>query len=101
MKYWPLSVLTQSPLINSAYVPELCRVYDTGYMSHGVFNACGAVASQTKPVETPLVIIESVGAPMRRAYSSMPTFEAWARLERGGFVATEDGFFGFMIDALH
>lgn len=101
MRYWPTSVICNSPLLSGMYAPELHQVERTAHLSHGAFMACGRVAAQTEPVETPLLIIESVGAPMRRMYATYPEFADWARLERGGFVSNDQGFFGFMIDALH
>lgn len=100
MRYWPLSTIAASPLMPAWYVPELCRAYDHPGLSEGAMVACNQVAGQTRPVETPLIIVHSVGAPLRRVYLEYPDFESWARLERGGFVATEDTF-GFVIDALH
>lgn len=62
--------------------------------------ACSEAAAHAQPIETPLIIVHSVGAPMRRIYTGYPEFDDWLRLERGGFVATDDTF-GFVIDALH
>lgn len=100
MRYYPLSVIAQSPLTPPEFAWELSQVYRTAYLSPDAFRACSYVARDTAPLNTPLVIIESVNAPMRRAYTDFPDFEDWLRLERGGFVMTDD-FFGLMIDALH
>lgn len=100
MKYWPLSVIAQSPLMHPICMGELHRAYQAPRLSEGTMIACNQVAGHTKPVETPLVIVHSVDAPMRRIYTEHPEFEDWLRLERGGFVATDDVFV-FVIDALH
>lgn len=100
MRYWPLSVIAQSPMLPPVYGPELYRAYYDPRISQGALVACNQVAGHTRPVETPLVIIHSVGAPMRRVYTEYPEFDDWLRLERGGFIATDDTF-GFVIDALH
>lgn len=100
MRYYPLSVVAQSPLLPAVHAYEVAQVYNTACLSQGAMLACNYVISNTVPCETPLVIVESVGAPMRRIYTEYPDFEDWIRLERGGFVVTDE-FFGLMIDALH
>lgn len=101
MRYWPLSIVAHSPLLPPAYAGEVHRACATAAMSHGAFMACSDVAAHTRAVETSLVIIESVNAPMRRVYSEYPNFDEWIRLERGGFIQNDQGFFGFVLDALH
>lgn len=101
MRYWPLSVIVNSPLMAPAYAMELFKVCATQHLSQGAFLACSDVTARTKPVETCMAIVESVNAPMRRVYTEYPDFEEWMALERSGFVLDESGFFGFVIDALH
>ena len=100
MRYWPLSEIATSPLLPPEYVAELCRARNTGSMSNGAILACYQTATQIATVQSPLVIIESIGAPWRRVYTEYPEFEAWLALERAGFVETQDNFV-FVIDALH
>jgi len=100
VRYFPLSTIAQSPLMSPVYAWEVANAYHTSQLSRGAMHACGYVIEHTKPHETPLVIIESVGTPMRRVYIDYPETEAWLALERGGFVLTNE-FFGFVVDALH
>lgn len=100
MRYWPLSVIAQNPSLHHAHTWELMRAYHTPVLSEGTMMACNHVAAHTKPCNTPLVIIQSIGAPMRRMYTEPPLLDDWLRLERAGFTATDDHFV-FVIDALH
>lgn len=101
MNYWPLSTVKTSPLMPAAYAWELSLVYKTCRLSPLVFQACGEVARQTQPVQTGLIIIESANAPSRHAYTELPTWEEWFRLERGGVIEASDGMLYVIIDALH
>lgn len=102
MNYWPLSVIRSSPLTPPEHAWELSRVYETMFLTEAAFRACAVIAQQTKPMKSPnLVIIESVNAPARRAYSGYPDTEEWLRLERGGVVEGSNGMLHVIIDALH
>lgn len=100
MRYWPLSVLKESPLMHPAHVWELSRFYKHP-PSEPAFYACLEVASRTQPVDTPgLMIIESVDAPNRLVYSRYPGRAEWSRLERAG-VFEGDGCLYMFMEALH
>lgn len=102
MKYWPLSLIAESPLLPPAYFMEVTDAGRTCNMSRGAFLACGDVAMRTAPVDAPnMVVMESPGAPARRVYVRFPECEEWLRLERGGVVAGDDGLLHVLIDALH
>ena len=101
MRYYPVSVVLSNPLLPVQYTADVHVLRTAGKMSHPLFRACQEViAHMPDPGDDPLVIIESVGAPMRRAYITPPTFWQFARLERGGF-HKKNGYCGFMIDAVH
>lgn len=100
MRYWPLSVIAQSPLVPSAFVAEL-RDFCLKMPSQGAFYAAMAVAGHTEPVEAPnLVVIQSIGAPNRRAYVDYPELDEWLNLERAT-VMENNGYAFVLMDALH
>lgn len=100
MRYWPLSIIRDSPLMAPAYAMELYGAMDAPYISQGALIACNEVSNHTRHIETSLVIVHGTDAPMRRVYIRYPEFDEWMRLERGGFIATDESF-GFVVDALH
>lgn len=99
MKYWPLSIIINSPLLPSVYAVEVQSIY-TLQISPYAYHACAEVAARLKPTETNLVIIESLDAPCRFAYSRMPTDEEWNKLERGGVVQDVYGFHRIIMEGL-
>lgn len=102
MNYWPLSIIKDSPLMPPTYAWELSRVYATCQLSAAGFQACGAVARSTRPVQlSGLVIIETVNGPPRQAFTEYPGWDEWFRLERGGMVEADNGTLHVIIDALH
>jgi hypothetical protein len=82
------------------------QAWDVMCAFHGVripentLHSCARAASQLASCNGPLVIIETVEAPMRRCYSDYPETGDWLKLERTGFIANGD-YFGMIIDALH
>lgn len=100
IRYWPLSEVTNSPLLHHTQTWELMCLYHTGRLSYDVTQAVNSVLGRITPSETPIVIIESVGGLMHRMYTERPAPEDFARLERGGFVATKDACY-LVIDPLH
>lgn len=103
MNYWPLSTIAQSPLAqHPGFAWELSRVYATCFLSPAAFQACGDVARHTVPRDMPnLVIIQSVDAPARFAFTGSPDWDEWSRLERGGVIEASNGMLHIIIDALH
>jgi hypothetical protein len=101
MKYWSLSKIADSKLLHPDIAAEVRSLSQAKYISTEAISACGAVAVRLVAAETPLMIVETVGAPYRRVYTSYPEFDDWLALERGGFVQTDSGHFGFVFDALH
>lgn len=101
MRYWPLSVIAQSPLVPPAYALEISMTA-TRVPSQGAYYAMVDIARQTAAVDAPnLVIIESTDAPGRRCFTGYPTEAEWLRLERTVFMENEAGFMFGMIDSLH
>ena len=101
MRYWPLSVLRSSPRMPSVFAWELSRFY-THPPSEPAFYACLNVAAETRPVQMQgLVIIESVNAPMRLAYTEYPTWEEWAQLERAFVIEGDNDTRFVMMESLH
>lgn len=100
MKYWPLSVIAQSPLMLGAYVDEINRFYKT-LPSQGAYYACIDVARHTQPVDAPnMSIVGSIGAPDRRVYVNYPDSAEWLKLERAT-VMEDNGYMFILVDALH
>lgn len=99
-RYWPLSVIAHSPLLHHVHTWELMCAYHAKSLTESAMHASHQVAAETASFDTSLVVIHSEDAPMRRVYLAYPSFDDWARLERGGFIATADTF-GLVIDALH
>jgi hypothetical protein len=100
MKYYPLSEITKHPGLGQNHVWELLCAYHVGQLSMDTMAACNQVAAYAVPYETPLFTIASENAPMRLAYTELPTLHAFTALERAGFMVA-DGMFRFMVDALH
>ncbi len=99
-KYWPMSVITHSPLMPASHTWELEQIYSRP-LSNAAYNAVFPIVRQTAPIESGLVIIESIEAPARRVYTEYPVFEDWLRLERGGIIEANDGGLCIILDALH
>lgn len=57
-------------------------------------------AAEKIPACTSMVVIQSEGTGMRRAYLQHPSYEQWMALERGGFIEMWDDF-GYVMDVLH
>lgn len=100
MKYWPLSTLINSPLMPGPYALELNYLYERP-LTQRSYNACIDVARHTPGLDTGLVVIESVDAPMHRAYVERPSCDEWARLERAGVLRSVAGTMFLTMDALH
>lgn len=101
MRYWPLSILAQSPLMPSAYGPELRSFYHR-LPSEPTFHACLNVARETPYVPmSGLIVVQTVNSPSRFAYVGRPTRAEWERLERAAAVQFENGDMALLIDALH
>lgn len=103
MRYWPMSVIATSPLVqHPGFAWELAQVYRTCYLSEPAFRACGDVAAHTPHRNMPgLVILESVDASWRQAFTEYPSYEEWATLERAGVIENSLGVMYVIIDALH
>lgn len=99
MKYWPLSVVADNPLMNPMYVPELWNAHSR-MLSHEAMIAAAEVARHLPQDLTPLVIIESNCAPTRLAYTAIPSLDDFRRLERAAFYECSAGF-GFRTEPLH
>ncbi len=100
-RYWPLSVLKNSPLMPPAYQWELLR-FTQQLPSAGAYYACIEVTKHAPAIPMPgLVVIETVNGTGRFMYTEYPDFEAWARLERVGAIEGMNGFMCMVMDALH
>lgn len=101
MRYWPLSTIAKSPLLHPIHQQELAN-FDRKMPSHDTYYACCVVKDQCIPLATPhLVIIESVGSPLRQMYVDYPTLPEWLGLERVGVVEGDNGAVFVMMNALH
>lgn len=101
MKYWPMTVIIQSPLVPPAYAWELQQFYRK-IPSEGAYDAVFDVARKTPPVEAPnTVVVSSVGSPCRRVCLGYPTEAEWLPLERAAVVAGDNGYLYVLMDALH
>lgn len=100
MRYWALSTFATDPRLHHTVTWELMCAYRTRGISPGSLAACNELAALEPTSDTPLLVVHSVDAPMRRVYAHRPCVDDWLKLERGGFVAANDTF-GFVVDALH
>lgn len=103
MKYWPLSVLAESPLMSPAFVWEFHRAlaHQSDRLTPDAVAACGIVARSTAPQEMPsLAVVSSINAPMRRVFIDFPSWVEWHGLERSG-VIEHNGNWYVLFDALH
>lgn len=100
MRYWPMSVIADSPLMPAPYAFEASQMGRRA-PSEAAYHACFEVARQTRaaPIRG-LAFIESVGAPARQAFTEHPSGDDWARLERAA-VVDHNGCFFIIIDAMH
>lgn len=94
MKYWPMSVIINSPLFPQHCAWEIQRYLAGGPLpgSH-VVQSMGQVTGNTRPIEMPsMVHVYTERGPddtrMHFMYLRYPTFEEWKALERAG--ASED-----------
>lgn len=93
--YWPTSAVTAK--LTPEQKAEIMRAHIG--ISWPTMRACCKAASKLT-ADMSLVVIDSEGVGMRRAYLQVPSFEQWIGLERSGFIRVW-GEFGFMMDALH
>lgn len=101
MKYWPFSVIKQSPLMPPAFAWELSGFHKR-IPSEMAFQACLNVARHTTPMDAPsLLIIESTDAPLRYMYADYPEIDEWLRLERAGVHQDKNGYLFMTMEALH
>lgn len=101
MMYWPLSMFEKHPDLNPAYRHELALVYQhTHGISDAAMWAVHAIASNTDPAGANIRAIQSIGAPIRMEYASMPDEDEFRRLERGSFYSNGASFF-LHVGALH
>lgn len=101
MRYWPLSVVMQSPLLGD-WDRAALTLLRTGHMRkipNDTLYTCHN-AAQKIPACTSMLLMHTEDAGIRRVYVRHPTQENWLTLERGGFVDTGTGF-GYVMDALH
>jgi hypothetical protein len=99
-RYWPWSVIVESPLMPAQCVWELKDILKRS-PSRMAYQAVFSVARETTPIDGRLVVIETTGAPNVRAYADYPEFDEWIRLERCGMIQASDGMFAIFIDVLH
>lgn len=101
MRYWPFSVIRDSPLMPSGFAWELSLFYNRR-PSEPTFRACLEVARHTTPIDAPnLLVVESEGAPLRYIFAGPPTPEEWLRLERSGVHEDRNGYLFMTMEALH
>lgn len=100
MKYWPLSTLRDSPLMPANLQWELAQFYQK-MPSQMAFEACLNVARKTQPIETGILVIESVNAPLRTMYARYPDFAEWMALEQAGVFEADDGYLFMSREPVH
>lgn len=93
--YWPTLAVMQR--LDAAQRRELINA--RAGISWPTMQACHKVTEKLTPC-TSMVVIQSEGAGMRRAYLEHPSYEQWVELERGGFIEMWDDF-GYVMDVLH
>lgn len=102
MRYWPLSVIASSPMLHYSQRWELelmCAAREHP-LTQATLYTCSRVVEQTPAGPPGLVLVHTVGAISRCAYLEPPSPADFARLERAGFICTNDTF-GLVIDTLH
>lgn len=100
MRYWPMSVIANSPLIDPAVSAELQNA--KRMPSRDAASIGARIALRTPPAPEPnLVLVESVGSPTRCVYLKYPSWEEWFHLERSFMVQVEDGGVHLIIEASH
>lgn len=93
MRYWPKSVIANSPLMPPAHAWEAAQAGPERPLSIRGMQACNYVAERTKSFAGDvLTVIDSEDAFLALIYTDYPEFDDWFRLERAGFVATERAF---------
>lgn len=101
MRYWPFSVIKNSPLMPPGHAWELSQFYSRR-PSEPAFQACLDVARQTASINAPnLLFVESEGAPLRYIFAGHPTLDEWSRLERSGVHEDRNGYLFMTLEALH
>lgn len=102
MKMWPMSSLQRDPLMPPDFNAEFFYLYATMQLSLPCIQACSNVMINSPGVDAPnLVVIETVGAPARRAFVGHPTQAEWENLERACGHFLEDGRTFILVDGLH
>lgn len=96
-KYWPASVMLNSPFLRHDQKLELVNYRATG-ISEQTLQACRSVASQVQGLD--VTMLHTEGAPLKRVYLKHPTRENWLALERNVFIDTGENF-GLNVEALH
>lgn len=100
MRYWPISLIAQSPLMAPAHGAQVLDLYNR-LPSVPAFEACFDVARHTQHVGDRLNIIESTDARNHFMYTEMPSYDEWARLERAGVLETVEKHMFVMLNYLH
>jgi hypothetical protein len=102
IRYWPMSVICNSPLLPPVYIHELHNIIQRQQVSPEGFNAALEVASRTPHMDMPdLAVVESVDRPITQVFKEYPTDEEWERLERCGIFQATDGRYFVHIHARH
>lgn len=100
MKFWPVSVIAASPMLNNAHKWELSHVNVTKELSEMTMLACYQCADAMPVSPSPLAVAYDIEDTARFIYLGPPTMQDWLRLERRVFMVN-NGVFGLMVDALH
>lgn len=102
MKYWPMSVIADSPRMPPRHAIEAREVCHTYSMTAAAAASCSDAASFIAPQDAPnLAIIESAGAPARQVFLRHPGREEWGMLERANLVTGGDGQMYLIVDSTH
>lgn len=103
MIMWPMSMLQQRVCgDNRHFAAEFMHLPETQRMTKDCVAACNHVMARTPGIEAPnLVIIESEGAPCRRAFIGMPTYVEWLYLEQASALMTDSGQTFILVDCVH
>lgn len=100
MKFWPVSAIAHSAGLPARHAQELANFY-VRLPSEAAYVACIHAVDRMEPVNAPnLVIIETIGAPLRWIYTRFPEFDEWMRLERAN-VVEHNNFRFILVNALH
>lgn len=100
MRYWPVSLVFSSPILNGVYKLELSRMSAARPLSRGAWVAiCQCVDAMPTNI-SPLTLAPNEDGRTHFVYLGPPTMEDWLRLERKIFVL-HNGDFGLSVDTLH